>query len=105
MDIDALAKGVGVFSAALAALKQAISLLPDNASKADVEAAYDQACRELKITEAEIANNLKYEICRAHFPPEIMLSKDDKVWICPSCDNKKDKRAVSSKPNFPSSII
>ena len=105
MDMDTLSKGIGLFSAALATLKQAISLLPDNARKADVEAVYEQACRELKIAEAEIANNLKYEICRAHFPPEIMLSKDDKIWMCPSCDNKKDKRVISSKPKYPSSII
>jgi hypothetical protein len=96
MEIDTLSKGIGLFSAALSALKQAINLLPDNSHKADVEAAYEQAYRELKITEAEIANKLKYEICRAHFPPEIMLSKDDKVWVCPSCDNKKDKRIFAS---------
>ncbi len=105
MDMDTLSKGIGLFSTALTALKQAISLLPDNAGKADVQAAYEQACRELKITEAEIANNLKYEICRAHFPPEIMLSKDDKIWVCPSCDNKKDKRVISNKPNYPSGIF
>ena len=103
--MDTLSKGIGIFSAALTALKQAINLLPDNARKVEVEAAYEQAYRELKIAEAEIANKLKYEICRAHFPPEIMLSKDDKIWICPSCDNKKDKRVIPNKPNFPSSII
>ncbi len=92
MDIDALSKGIGLFGTALSALKQAISLLPDSSKKADAEAAYEQACRELKITEAEIANKLKYEICRMHFPPEIMLSKDDQIWNCPNCNNKKDKR-------------
>ena len=96
MEIDTLSKGIGLFSAALSALKQAINLLPDNPHKADVEVAYEQAYRELKIAKAEIANKLKYEICRAHFPPEIMLSKDDKIWICPSCDNKKDKRIFAS---------
>ena len=96
MEIDTLSKGIGLFSAALSALKLAINLLPDNSHKADAEAAYERAYRELKIAEAEIANKLKYEICRAHFPPEIMLSKDDKIWICSSCDNKKDKRVFAS---------
>jgi hypothetical protein len=105
MDIDTLSKGVGLFSAALAALKQAISLLPENAHKADVEAAYERAYRELKIAEAETANKLKYEICRAHFPPEIMLSKDDKIWICPICDNKKDKRAFATSSISKSNLI
>jgi hypothetical protein len=57
LDIDTLSKGVGLFSAALSALKQAINLLPDNSHKADAQAAYEQAYRELKIAEAEVANN------------------------------------------------
>jgi hypothetical protein len=104
MDIDKLSKGVGLFSAALAALKQAISLLPDNAHKSDIEAAYEQAYRELKIVEAETADKLKYEICRAHFPPEIMLSKDDKIWVCPVCNNKKDKRVYAKSVTSTNSI-
>jgi len=96
MDIDTLSKGIGIFSAALSALKQAINLLPETRQKADAEVAYEQACRELKIAEAEVANSLKYEICRAHFPPEIMLSEDDKIWTCPVCKNKKDKRAFAT---------
>jgi hypothetical protein len=103
MEIDTLSKGIGLFSAALSALKQAINLLPDSSHKVDAEAAYERAFRELKIAEAEVADKLKYEICRAHFPPEVMLSKDDKTWICPSCDNKKDKRVFAtssvSKPS------
>jgi hypothetical protein len=100
MDIDTLSKGIGLFSAALSALKQAINILPDSSNKADAEAAYEQAYRELKIAEAEVANKLKYEICRMHFPPEIMLSKDDKIWICPNCNNKKDKRVFATSSVF-----
>jgi hypothetical protein len=95
MDIDTLSRGVGLFSAALSALKQAINLLPDNSKKADAEAAYEKAYRELKIAEAEVANKLGYEICRMHFPPEIMLSKDDEIWKCPKCNNEKDNRVFA----------
>jgi hypothetical protein len=90
MDIDALAKGVGVFSSALSALKQTIDLLPDSSKKADAAAALERAEREFKIAEAEAANKLGYEVCRNHFPPEIMLSEDDMLWVCPKCSNKKD---------------
>lgn len=90
MDIDALAKGVGLFSSALAALKQAIDLLPDSSKKVDAAAALERAEREFKIAEAEVARKLGYEVCRKHFPPEIMLSEDDKVWECPKCKNRKD---------------
>ena len=90
MEMDTLLQGIAFFNAALSALKNAINLLPDNSHKADIEAAYEKACRELKIAEAEIADKLKYQICRAHFPPGIMLSKDNKNWECPDCKNKKD---------------
>lgn len=94
MDVDALTKGVGLFSAALSAIRQALDLIPDNSQKADVQVALDQAEREFKIAEATAANNLGYQICRNHFPPEIMLSSDEKNWECPVCHNKIDK----SKP-------
>lgn len=90
MGIDTLLQGITLFNAALSALKNAINLLPDNPHKADIEAVYEKACRELRIAEAEIANKLKYQICRAHFPPGIMLSKDGKHWGCPECKNTTD---------------
>jgi hypothetical protein len=89
MDIDSLAKGVGLFSSALATLKQIISLLPDNSKKAEAIAYLERAEREFKIAESEFATGLGYEICRQHFPPVIMLSKDDKNWDCPECHNTK----------------
>jgi hypothetical protein len=90
MDIDALTKGVGLFGSALAALKQALELLPDSSKKADAAAALERAEREFKLAEATAASKLKYELCRNHFPPEIMLSTDDVIWECPKCKNKKD---------------
>jgi len=90
MDIDSLAKGVGLFSSALAALKQIISLLPDNSKKEEAIAYLERAEREFKIAESESATDLGYEICRQHFPPVIMLSKDDKNWECPECHNTKN---------------
>jgi len=94
MDVDALAKGVGLFSSALNAVKQALALLPDGSKKADAAVALERAEREFKIAEAEIANKLKYEICRDHFPPVIMLSKDDLIWMCPECKNTKNNTPV-----------
>jgi hypothetical protein len=91
MDTDSLAKGVGLFSAALAALRQALELLPDSTKKADAAAALERAEREFKLAEANMAKKLDFELCRKHFPPEIMLSEDDLVWECPKCGNKKDK--------------
>jgi len=95
MDIDALAKGVSLFSSALTALKQAIDLLPDSSKKVDATAALERAEREFKLAEAEVAKKLGYEVCRKHFPPEIMLSENDEDWECPKCGNRKDARARS----------
>jgi hypothetical protein len=89
MDIDSLAKGIGLFSSALTTLKQMIALLPDNSKKEDAIAYLERAEREFKIAESESATNLGYQICRQHFPPVIMLSKDDKNWECPECHNTK----------------
>jgi hypothetical protein len=90
MEIDTLAKGVGLFSSALAAIKQALDFLPDSSKKADAAAAIEKAEREFKLAEATAASKLGYEVCRKHFPPEIMLSEDDMIWECPMCKNKKD---------------
>ncbi len=89
MDFDSFAKGIGLFSSALATLKQITNLLPDNSNKDDLIAKLERAEREFKIAESESATSLGYEICRQHFPPVIMLSKDDKNWECPECHNTK----------------
>ncbi len=89
MDIDSFAKGIGLFSSALATIKQITNLLPDTSNKADLIAKLERAEREFKIAESESAANLGYEICRNHFPPVVMLSKDDKNWECSECHNTK----------------
>ena len=45
MDIDSLAKGIGLFGSAITALKQAIELLPDNPKKNDAKTALERAER------------------------------------------------------------
>lgn len=90
MDIEPIIAGIGLFSTAVNALKQAISLIPDSSQKADAEAALEQAERKFKLAEAKTAKHLGYEICRKHFPPEVMLSENDTLWECPQCGNKKD---------------
>lgn len=91
MDIDALAKGVGIFGSALAAIKQAIDLLPKGSNKAKVAAALEQAALEFKKAEAEAAKQLGYEICTNHWPPEVMvtLPENDHQWRCPKCSGER----------------
>jgi hypothetical protein len=90
MDMDAFAKGVRLFGSALATLQQVIAL-PDGSKKAEASAALERAEREFKTAEAEVADKLEYEICRSHFPPETMLSKDERNWQCPKCGNTMNR--------------
>ncbi len=90
MDIDSLAKGVGIFGSAITAFRQALDLLPNNSKKEEAAEALERAERQFKTAEATIASKLDYEICRDHFPPVIMLSRDDMNWRCPECNNTKD---------------
>ncbi|MBN1618383.1 hypothetical protein JW887_03510 [Candidatus Dojkabacteria bacterium] len=96
MDLDSLGKGIGLFGSAIAAIKQLISLMPDNSKKEEAIEYLKRAEREFKIAESESATDLGYEICRQHFPPIIMLSKDDKHWECPECHNTKSPEDYSS---------
>ena len=36
-----------------------------------------------------------YKICHAHYPPAVMVSKDDNNWTCPECDNQKTKGGLT----------
>lgn len=101
MDIEALAKGVGIFSSALSALRQALDILPhDSPQKADVAAALERAEKEFRLAEAKAASELNYEICHNCYPPVIMRSKDEFKWECPECKNIKDtpRRIERSRP-------
>ena len=89
MDLDSLTKGISLFGSAIATVKQIIMLIPDKSKREEAEAYLERAEREFKIAESESATSLGYEICRQHFPPVIMLSKDNQVWECPECHNMK----------------
>ena len=91
IDIKTLAEGIGLLKSAISTAKQVIDLLPDSSQKDDAAAALKQAERQLKTAEADTAKGLGYEICRAHFPPGVMLSKGEMAWECPECGNKKDR--------------
>jgi len=99
MDIEALAKGVGLFSSALSALKQVIDLLPDNSRKTDAAATLERAEREFKVAEAETAGKLGYPLCRRHFPPGIMLlTEQEEHYKCRECGYEKKPLELDSAP-------
>jgi hypothetical protein len=88
---DALRSAIGL-------VKETRDLLPKDETTAVITAALVTAESSSRIAEAEVAKALGYELCRAHFPPVIMLqvghhtANADKfsatgkpVFECPQC--------------------
>jgi hypothetical protein len=92
VDIDSLGRGIGLFGSTFAIVKQIVDSLPNGTKKAQAIANLKRAEEEFKIAESNSAVLLGYEICRNHFPPVIMLSKDNNDWQCPECLNTKKLR-------------
>ena len=88
MDFEALKQGLSAIAMALTTLKQAKDLLPEGENKKEISENVVQAERQLKIGEAQIAQSIGYKLCKNHFPPEIMLSSDNKIWKCHACGNQ-----------------
>ena len=72
-------------SAAIAALKEVIPLLPSGAKKEEAERAIARAEQEMKEAEASAAKKLGFEICPRCWPPEIMTFGDDDLYRCRAC--------------------
>ncbi|MBI5351118.1 MAG: hypothetical protein HZB50_00605 [Chloroflexi bacterium] len=87
-DIESIKQALGTLGATLSLLKQAKDLLPESSQKQELNTAIESAERQLKIAEFQTAQSMGYELCKNHFPPEIMLSKDNKIWKCPKCENE-----------------
>jgi hypothetical protein len=98
-DLGMLKEGLTSLGIAVGIYKQIKDSLPEGSKKNEVDEALQKAERQLKLAESQIAQGLKYEFCRNHFPPIIMLSANDKTWKCPECGNEKHPR-----PNFVSVI-
>ena len=89
IDLVSLSQAVTYIKAAFDTVKVAKDMLPDGSEKQEAETALAQAERSLKLAEGQMASGLEYELCRKHFPPEVMLSEDDTIWRCPVCGNEK----------------
>ena len=88
-DLGMLKEGLTSLGIAVGIYKQIKDSLPEGSKKEEVDEALKKAERQFKLAESQIAQGLRYELCRNHFPPMIMLSPDDKNWNCPQCGNEK----------------
>jgi hypothetical protein len=94
MDIGALTQGITLLGSAVDTIKKVIDTLPDNPRKEEAEVALEKAEDKFKTAQARIADELGYELCRQHFPPEVMLSADNKYWTCPECGNDREIKSA-----------
>lgn len=90
MDIDSLSKGIGLVSATITTLKTLKDLIPSGSRKQDVEQKLEEAEKNLKIAEAEIAKGFNYQLCQRHFPPGILLDIGQFKSRCNICGNIED---------------
>jgi hypothetical protein len=104
IDIGALTEGLGFLSGVITVLERLRALLPDGSEKNTVVEALkqaEQAEQKFKLAQAQVAQELGYEICRNHVPPGIMVSRDDVHWKCPECGNEREL----DDPNIPAIAI
>ncbi len=78
-------------------LKEIIALLPEK-DKKSLDSRLNLAERELRLSEAQLAQTLDYQLCKCTFPPQIMLLKEGSNYIhqCSLC-----KREMNKKPSVP----
>ena len=98
-DFEWLKQGLGALAAVLNLLKQAKDLLPhENTKKQEITGAIENAERQLKIAESQIAQSMGYVICKAHFPPGIMTLSDGQSWKCKDCGFTKPSQRELKSP-------
>jgi hypothetical protein len=90
MDINSLSKGISLVSTTITTLKQLKEFIPSRVKKQDVEQKLEDAEKQLKIAEAEIAKGFNYQLCQRHFPPGILLEVAPYKSKCNICGNIED---------------
>jgi hypothetical protein len=90
MDVNSVKTFLEAAGLVLSLLKKTKDALPDGPQKDTVGETLEQAETQLKIAEAQAAVTFGYELCRAHWPPEIMLSTGiEGQYRCPKCGRQK----------------
>src|SRR4030067_3054158 len=89
MDPAALKDFLTCAATFLTILKNAKDMIPKGTQRDDAERALAEAERALRISEANAAVALHYQICRCTWPPQIATSigaRDGvESFLCPSC--------------------
>ena len=83
---------------ALQVMREALPFLPDGSKKEELQSKIANATDALKRSDAALAKNLGYQLCRCKFPPEIMLwDKEKESDICPICGTRSIRQQQVSR--------
>jgi hypothetical protein len=96
-----LATAIGIVKEAkgiFTLVKEAVALIPDPVKKQTALTELALLEKQLAAQDVEFAKGLDYELCRGHFPPEIMLDTGD-VWKCSACGKTKLTAQGKEKEN------
>ena len=91
MDITDLSEYVRLSKESLGLLRGAISLLPHNANRDEIETKLRAAEEALRRSDARLAQDLGIPLCACDFPPLPMRSKgyheryNKEIFECPQC--------------------
>ena len=90
MDMD-IASAFVMVKEALGLAKAAKDLLPDSPQREASDLAFDKASRAVELAEAQIAEQLGFDLCKCSFPPAISLRQPDGTHRCPKCGRNTDE--------------
>jgi hypothetical protein len=88
IDIDPtkVTEWVGLGKTGIGLLRSALNLLPKSKDKDAIEHTLAEAERALAASNAKLAHELGYKLCKCTFPPQIMLWVErDKSDVCNNC--------------------
>jgi hypothetical protein len=62
-------------------------------TKQEIDTKIQETERAFKASQAELAKELGYRLCRCEFPPNVMLwNKDTRINVCPACGDVWPKK-------------
>ena len=91
--IDGVRTGIDLLRSIFGLVRDAKDALPESGKKEAITRSLEEAERQLRLAEAQVARALGYMLCQCTFPPQIMLSiglhkYGVERFQCPHCKKK-----------------
>ena len=96
MDVPDFTSLIGNIRGVVSLLKDALGLLPKGKDKETLARLIEETEKKSAAMEADAAVRLGYQICRAHWPPVVMLETEKRnIFRCPECNKEVDTSPAS----------